>query len=73
MKTHNNQPAMMIVILWRLKRRCTGVRANGGKLSHQGNNLNDKKIITNKIQLCLRRLPSDDGDRNNKPKIDGRR
>jgi hypothetical protein len=34
--------------------------------------LNDKNLITNKIQLGLRRLPSDDGERNNQLKIDKR-
>ena len=34
--------------------------------------MNNNKIITNKIQLGLRRAPRDDGEHNNQPKIDGR-
>ena len=63
----------MIMIVWRLKRWCAEVRANGGKLSHcLGQQFEQPKIITNIIQLGLRWPPSDDGERNNQPKIDGR-
>ncbi len=34
--------------------------------------MNDKNLITKKIQLGLRQLPSDDGECNNQPKIDER-
>ena len=55
------------------KRRRTGVRVNGGMLSHcLGQQFERQNLITNKIQLGLRRLPSDDGELNNQPKIDGR-